>query len=104
MTFDKEINNDNVIRISVDYSRGDYGGKRGIFVRFDNLELIHRGDYVIERGYPYDGMNVFCEALKRANTKTLKRWCDTVNSIKEKLFELWQLGDRDAIVSELSVL
>lgn len=102
MIFDKELSNNKVSRISVDYSRGDYNGKRGIYVSFDDLQLIYRGDYVIERGCPMDGMRVFCENMKRANAKTLKKWEDGVNSIKEKLFEHWSQGHRDAICCELA--
>lgn len=102
MNFDKEQNDKKVTRISVDYSHGNYGGRRGIFVRFDDLELIHHGDFVIERGCPFDGMSVFCEQMARANAKTLKKWVDAVDAIKEKLFEYWERGQRDAICCELA--
>ena len=101
MNYDKELSNNKVTRINVDYSRGDYNGRRGIFVRFDNIEIIHHGNYAIERGCPMDGMSVFCEPMARANAKTLKKWEDAVNRAKETLFELWNAGDRDGILCEL---
>lgn len=102
MNFDKELSEDSVERISVDYQRGDYGGCRGIVVRFDNVELIRRGDYVIERVSPCEGLTVFCEAMKRANARTLKRWENGVESIKETLFDLWRLGQRYEICTALA--
>lgn len=101
MNFDKTINDNEVIRINVDYSKGSCGGRRGIFVSFDNFEIIYRGDWAIERGCPMDGMRVFCESMKRASAKTLKKWEEAVCANKERLFALWQANDRDGICAEL---
>ena len=102
MNFDKEIGENKVVRISVDYQRGDYRGRRGIFVRFDNITLIRRDDYTMEQWSPCDGFSVFCEAMKRANAKTLKKWEDGVEAIKNKLLDHWRLDQRDAICTTLS--
>lgn len=104
MIFDKELSNNKVARITVDYSRGDYNGKRGIFVRFDNLEILNHNGRVMERWSPYYGISVFCESMKRANAKTLKKWEDAINAIKETLFEAWTLDNRGDIYRELGLI
>lgn len=102
MNYDKENGENKVTRISVQYQRGDYGGRRGIVVRFDDIELIRRGNYVIERGFPMDGMNVFCEEMKRANAKILKKWEDGIERVKDVLFAYWAQGKREAICNILT--
>lgn len=103
MKYDKVIGENRIARINVEYSRGDYNGKRGIVVNFDNIELLRRdGGFVIEKYCPIDGLRVYCEAMKRANAKILKKWTDGVGRFKDTLFDYWAQENRDAICNILA--
>lgn len=103
MKYDKEIGENRIARINVEYSRGDYNGKRGIIVNFNNIDLIRRdGGFVIEQYCPGDGFGVYCEAMKRANAKILKKWTDGIERIKDILFDYWAKGNRDALCNVLA--